>query len=461
VGPAEHRSGSGNFAATIAVQQPAIKGRGAKTPVMILYADRLVDGRGGPARENMAVVVAGNLIKEVVPEKHLAIPEGDACETHRFPGATLLPGLIDCHTHTNMPADGRRGEDVIPDGDDVRLLRSARNVRMALESGVTTMCDNGAWNHTAFSLKEGMRQGLVEGPRLLVCGRPVTTTGGHCWYMGGEADGIDGVRRATRQLIKEGADFIKVMATGGSTLTSDPYRPAYTVEELRAIADEAHRRNRVVATHCRCTRGMSNVLEAGLDIIIHGFFADEDSVRRFDPRVAERIAKQGVWVNPTLHIGRSRIWQLRAKKEREGLTEEEEGLLSRAQEGYEISLQECRQLIESGVKLVGGSDCGWGVYPFGQFAHEISSLAEAGLTPLQAILAGTSSCAEALGILRRVGTLEARKEADLLIVEGDPTRDITSLSKVVAVFKGGQKVATKAAPDRGWNLIASPGSLSG
>ena len=238
----------------------------------IIQADRFIDGCGGPVAGNIAVVVSGGRIKEVVPKEQLIVPEGDTYEIHDFPGATLLPGLIDCHTHTNMPANGRRGEDVIPDGDDIRLLRSAHNVRVALRSGVTTMCDNGAWNLTAFSLKEGIQEGLVEGPNLLACGRPITTTGGHCWFMGSEADGVDGVRMATRQLIKEGADFIKVMATGGSTLTSNPYRPAYTIDELKTIADEGHRRGKVVAAHCRCNQGMSNVLESAFDIIIHGFF---------------------------------------------------------------------------------------------------------------------------------------------------------------------------------------------
>ena len=135
----------------------------SKGSVKILQADRLVDGRGGPVQENMAVVMVGNQIKEVVPKEQLVNGRPDEGEIHKFPGATLLPGLIDCHTHTNMPADGRSGEEVIPDGDDIRLLRSARNARAALESGVTTMCDSGAWNQTAFSLKKAYSRVLWKG----------------------------------------------------------------------------------------------------------------------------------------------------------------------------------------------------------------------------------------------------------------------------------------------------------
>ena len=405
-----------------------------------IQVDRLIDGRARAAKQQMAVVIEADRIRDVAPISELDTSTSDGYEIERFPGATLLPGLIDCHTHTNMPADGRRGEEVIPDGDDVRLLRSAHNASVALKSGVTTMCDNGAWNSTAFSLKEGVQKGLVKGPNMLVCGRPITTTGGHCWFMGSEADGIDGVREATRLLIKEGADFIKVMATGGSTATSDPYRPAYTVDELRTIAEEGHRRRRTVTAHCRCKTGMSNVLEAGFDMIIHGFFANEDATRSFDPRLAERIAKQEVWVNPTLHLGRARIWQLRDKRDANGLTVEEEVALGTSEENYGQSHEECSQLIKSGVKLVAGSDCGWGVYPFGQFHHEISAMAEAGLTNMQAILSGTRNGAEALGVLDRVGTVEPGKEADLLIVEGDPSKDVAALGRVVAVFKGGRRV---------------------
>ncbi len=412
----------------------------ANAPVKVLQADRLIDGRAGPVQHDMAVVLAGNRIKEVLPKERLVIPEGDSWEVHSFPGGTLLPGLIDCHTHTNMPGNGRRGEEVIPDGDDIRLLRSARNARIALESGVTTMCDNGAWNDTAFSLKEGTERGVVKGPRMLVCGRPITITGGHCWFMGSEADGVDGVRRMTRQLIKRGADFIKVMATGGSTQTSNPYRPAYSVEELRTIADEGHRHDKPVTAHCRCIQGMSNVLEAGYDVIIHGFFAGEDAVRKFDPKVADRMAEQAVWVNPTLHIGRASLWQLRRKKETEGLSPEENVRHSNSERGYQQSLKEVHALIEAGVKLVAGSDCGWGVYPFGQFVREITAMAEAGLSPMAAILAGTRNGADALHLLDKVGTVEAGKEADLLVVDGDPMVDITTLGNVLAVFKGGQNV---------------------
>ena len=406
---------------------------------VVIQADRLIDGVGGPPVEDMALVIDGDVISRIVPSTHL----GDVAESVRvlrFPGATLLPGLIDSHTHTNMAGRGRSGEEAMSDGDDLMLLRSARNARIALRSGVTTMCDNGAWHNTGFSLKHGIEEGEVSGPTMLVCGRPVTVTGGHLWFMGGETDGVEGVRTTTRQLIKQGADFIKVIATGGSTLTSDPYRPAFGVDELKSIASEAHNQGRFVGAHCRSNQGMRNVLEAGLDAIYHAFLVDENAVASYDDDIVKHIVQQDVWVNPTMHIGRSHIWALEAKREANELTAEEEEKLAAGYEHRKVRLEQVARMADAGVRLIAGSDCGWGVYPFGGLHYELECMVQAGLTPMQAILSATSHCADALGMGDGVGRLAVGKKADLLVVEGDPSRKILDLAKVEAVFKDGVRV---------------------
>ncbi len=405
----------------------------------IISAERFIDGSGGPPQRDVAVVVRGDTIVRVCPVGELG--EGlDTSSIQRFPGATLLPGLIDAHTHTNMAGRGRTGEEAIADGDDLMLLRSARNARTALRSGVTTMCDNGAWHNTGLSLKRGIEEGEVSGPTLLACGRPVTVTGGHLWFMGGEADGVEGVRTTTRQLIKEGADFIKVIATGGSTLTSYPFRPAFGVDELKAIVAEAHNQGRFAGAHCRSNQGMRNVLEAGLDAIYHAFFTDEEGNASYDGEIVERIVQQGVWVNPTMHIGRSGVWGLEAKRDSEVLTAEEEEKLAAGYEHRKVRVEQVNRMVDAGVRLIAGSDCGWGMYPFGQLHYELECMVQGGLTPMQAILSATSHAAEALGIGDGVGSLTPGKRADLLVVEGDPSEEILALSKVLAVFKGGERV---------------------
>jgi imidazolonepropionase-like amidohydrolase len=404
----------------------------------VLQVGKLIDGLGNPVKANMAVVVDKGSITQVGHQARITPPTG--ARVLDCPGATLLPGLIDCHTHTNMPGNGRTGEQVIDDGDDLRLLRSARNAATALRTGVTTICDNGAWNHSGFALKHGVSSGEVEGSRVLTCGRPITITGGHLWYMGGEADGADGVRHVVRGLVKDGADFIKVAATGGSTVTSNPYQPAFSFSELAAIADEGHRHSKPVGAHCRCVQGMSRVLEAGHDIIYHAFFDGPDKQPSFNAKVARRIAAQGVWVNPTLHISRSGIWALEKKEKDASLSAEEKATLEQRRHNHQTRIEHCRRMLDAGVKMIAGSDCGWGHYSFGQFAYELECMTLAGMTPLQAITSATGDAAKALGIDGAVGSLTPGKAADMLVVDGDPSSNILDLMKVKAVCKGGVQV---------------------
>lgn len=411
----------------------------------IISPGRLIDGVADKVQEGMAVAIQGKTIKWVGPSSQAKSLDsaGAQRQTLDFPGATLLAGMFDIHTHTNMPGDGRTGEQVNDDdNDEVRLLRSARNVAVAVASGVTSMCDCGSWNRNGFALKEGLAEGIVEGPRVLVSGPPLTVTGGHLWYMGGEADGIDAVRARVRDMVKQGADFIKIAASGGSTSTSDPYRAAYSLTEVTAIVEEAHNRNRPVLAHCRCTDAINMALDAGVDAILHCAFYDNDGSYRFDQKTADRLAASEVWLNPTMGLGnanRERLAKIQAERP---LTPEEEDRLERSTVSGANSLAQFSALVKAGVKLVGGSDCGWSYYPFGDFQSEIMSLHAAGLSRINAIHAGTRSPAAALRIIDSIGTVEAGKEADLLVVDGDPSVDLECLRNVAAVFKGGNRIPT-------------------
>ncbi len=411
----------------------------------VIIPGKLVDGVGTQAQQGKAVAIQSNSIKWVGSAADAAsLDSGGATkEILEFPGGTLLAGLFDIHTHTNMPGDGRTGEQVnLDDNDEIRLLRAARNTAAAVASGVTTMCDCGSWNRTGFALKEGLAAGLVEGPRVLVSGPPLTVTGGHLYYMGGEADGVDEVRSMVRNLVKQGADFIKIAASGGSTSTSDPYRAAYSVEELEAIVYEAHNRGRPVLAHCRCTDAINAALDAGVDAILHCSFYDNDGTYRYDQPTAERLAASEVYLNPTMGLGQANRDRLIGIRKERGLNADEEERLERSSASGENSRSQFSALVEAGVKLVGGSDCGWSYYPFGDFQGEVMSLHRAGLSRIDAIHAGTRSPALALGIADSIGTVEAGKQADLLVVNGDPTQDLENLRDVAAVFKGGARIAT-------------------
>ncbi len=410
----------------------------------IILPGNLIDGLKSLPEEGMAVAFSRRGIQWVGHRGEVENFGGEAPrEILNYPNSTLLPGLFDCHTHTNMPGDGRTGEEVHhDDSDDVRLLRSASNVADALSTGVTSLCDCGSWNTTAYSLKEGLAQGIVEGPRTLVSGPPLTITGGHLWFMGGETDGIDNIRARVRERVWQGADFIKVAASGGSTLTSDPYRASYTLEELKALVDEAHNRNKPVLAHCRCTESINFALDAGVDAILHCFFTDSDGSYRYDEPTADRLAESGVWLNPTMHLGRVSRAHLQRIKERRPFTPAEQERWERSNRMGGTAMEQFGQLIRAGVRLAGGSDCGWGSYPFGDFQGEIIAMHDAGLTPMQAMQAGTCNPASALGVISRTGTIEPGKSADLLLVEGNPATDIGALRRVQAVYAGGKAVAT-------------------
>lgn len=414
---------------------------GAPASLKLILAPRLIDGRGGPPLERAALLLEGSTVRAVGPQAEVRPPDGATVETLEYPNATVLPGLIDAHTHLNGFGDGRLGDDLAQNPDSLLLLQSARNARVHLETGVTTLRDCGSKHGTAFDLRRALEAGITPGPRLYLSGRPVTITGGHLWYFGQEADGVDAGRQAVRQLVKEGADFIKVIATGGSTRTSYPSRPAYTPEELRAIVDEAHKFGKPTAAHCSSTQGVSDAVEAGIDTVIHCVFLEPDGTPRFRQEVADRIAARNAWVDFTIAQTWVRILALDAKAERgEALTATETAERARLRRGREGRADHFRRLLATGVRMVSGSDSSWGPYPMGGFQYEVIGHADWGMSAMDAILSGTRDAARCLGLEDRIGTLEPGKEADVLVVEGDPLRDIWDLLNVREVFQAGQRV---------------------
>ena len=406
----------------------------------LIKAARLIDGNGGPPAERATVLMEGNRIMAIGTEETVRAPEGAQVREFDYGDKTVLPGLVDCHVHLIGIGDGRAGDELTTLPDEVLTVQAARNARAHLYSGVTTVRDCGAKNRTTFMLREAVNMGITPAPRLLLTGRPVAIVGGHLSYFGIEATGPDECRAAVRQLVKEGADFIKITATGGSTRTSFPLRPSFTVEELKVICDEAHKFGKHAAAHCASSQGMINALEAGVDTIIHGIFKEPDGSDKFLPEVAERIARQGVFVNPTLQGGRSRRWHLEEKLESQGLDDVEQRQLDDIRISNEARIDGFARMREAGVTMACGSDAAWGNYKLGGFQHEIEAHVEAGMTPMEAIVSATRDSVRSCWIDDEVGTIEVGKGADLLVVDGDPSADIGALWNVVDVFQGGELV---------------------
>ena len=406
----------------------------------LLTADRLIDGTGAPPIDRGAVLIKDDSIVAAGPRDTVVPPDGAPVDAHDYPHATVLPGLIDSHVHLIGIGDGRTGDQLVTLPDEILTLQAAENSRRHLHSGVTTVRDCGAKNRTTFLLRQAMDMGIATGPRLLLSGRPMAIIGGHLSYFGIEATGVDECRAAVRRLIKEGADFIKITATGGSTATSHPFVPSFNVDELTAIIDEAHKFGKHAAAHCASSQGMINCLDAGIDTIIHAYFKESDGTWLYRPEITDRIAERGVFVNPTMHQARNRLWRLERKAETHGLTPDEQADLDEGMRLQEIRFDHVARMVSAGVRLAAGSDAAWSYLPMGLFQHEIQAHTEAGLSPLDAIVSATSDAAKSCWADDTLGALQPGKLADLLVVHGDPSEDIAALSDVEDVFKNGARV---------------------
>ena len=404
------------------------------TKTQVFTADLIFDGTGEPPIQNGFIVVERGEVVAVGAKGQLQPPQGSDVIHIDLGHVFVLPGLIDMHSHLVLPGDGGVIETWMGHNDGILLMQAAKNARTALTTGVTTQADLGARNQVSFSLRKAIEMGLTIGPRLILSGRPLTRTYGHCWYFKGEVDGPDEIRRAVRQLVGEGADIIKMMVTGGGTLGTNSYRPAYDLEELQAATNTAHLLGRKALAHCGSTEGIRMALETGFDVIVHAHFNEPDGRSNFQPELARRIANSPVYVNPTLNVYMTRVRATQAKVE--ALSVEEQNRLDTRLRQFD----EAVKMIELGVKMVAGSDSGWVMNPFGDFVGELEALVAAGLSDTDALLAATRDNARALGCDNIVGTLEPGKKADFLVVSSDPTKKISALRKIQSIWLGGQQV---------------------
>ncbi len=383
----------------------------------------------------------GRQISAIGPSNEISAPDGSKVTVCDYGNSTILPGLVDGHTHMMAPGDGTHGDITGAEEDDILLMRASKNAKTFLAAGVTTARENGAKNKVAFSLKKGIRSGLSEGPEMIISGRPITITGGHFWYCGSEADGRDGVRQEVRKLVKEGADFIKIMATGGSTWSSDPLRPSYTAEEIAIIVEEAHHFGRLTAAHCASMQGIKNSLDAGVDMIIHCVFEDETGMYDFNEPLAEQLAAAKAWVNPTLHVVQAGIDHTERKGYNRGwLTKDEQASLDSSKASLETRVDSVNRLIKMGVRMIAGSDSPWGAFPPGEFVKEMIALNKAGLSNTEALVTGLSHAAESIAAGEQAGTLSPGRPGDILIVGGDPTSNLNALWDIKDVYKSGVRI---------------------
>ena len=410
----------------------------------IIRAGRIADGISTESKAGHAVSVVDGRIAQFGPFEEVASASPPDAEILDLGDACLTPGLIDGHTHLSLAGDGRSYAEMFSESDELMVLAGAMNLNLHLQAGITTIREHGARNRVGFVLKEGVQRGYLPGPRMLVSGRPITCTGGHFHFCNEVADGPDEVRRSVRRLIHEGADYIKIMASGGGTEGTISGRASYSTEELRAAVHEAHHFHKLTAAHCRAKESMVRAVEAGIDLMEHAEFLDPDDRQRFDPKIAEMLEESGIWISPTLQALTSyqRIVALSSKREADTLSREETIELDALEARLEISLDIVRRMLDYGMRarLVPGTDSGPGDLSFGHLDYDLLLLHRVGLTPAEALAAATRISAEASGVDADLGTIAPGKIADLTAFDGDPTKDVSAFSRVVAVFQAGVKV---------------------
>ena len=402
---------------------------------MLIRADRLFDGTGAPPMQDPVLAVDDGRITAVfqgqAPEG--AVPTGTKVLDCR--GCTLMPGLIDAHVHLNLPGDGSTLEEVVRETDGVLVATATFASTRALAAGITTVRDVGSARQTVFDVRRAQAMGHGHGARILACGQPITITGGHTWYLGGEADGEDALRRKVREMAKLGADFIKVMASGGGTLGTQSWLSAYRPEELAAITSEAHRMGRKVAMHCLCAASTDDAIAAGADHIEHaGFIVDAAGRQEYVPATAERLARSGIPVSGTLAVAGTAVAAMEHLAQR---TPAQQEFLDRWRRSLEINLDQFRRMAEAGVWFVAGTDAGWRFTSIEALPMEVRLMQEGGMTTLAALASVTGDCARSLGIDGTVGTLRPGMVADVIAVAGNPVDDLRHLADVRMVMQGG------------------------
>lgn len=410
--------------AATAAEAPA-----ASPAITAIKAARMLDVRKGTVIDDAVVLVSGERI--TAAGSKLAIPAG--AKVIDLGNKTLLPGLIDSHTHlTGDPQDA--GYAIVAKSIPRSTLTGAKNARLTLHAGFTTVRDVGADGYADIGLRDAINDGDVPGPRIAASGPAMSITGGHCddnmhapEYQRsalGVADGTDEAQKIARRNIKYGADVIKVCATGGVlSFGTDPRASQYTLEELKAIVKTAHGLGHTVAAHAHGGDGIKLSVLAGVDSIEHGSYIDDEGIKL--------MKEHKTWLVPTVYLGDWLVENAEAIKLPKPLLEKAKVVLPQAR----INIG---RAIKAGVPVAFGTDAA--VYPHGLNAREFAVLVKLGMTPAQAIRTATVNASELLGWSDRIGTIEAGKFADMIAVDGEPLKDVTVLERVQWVMKGGAVV---------------------
>lgn len=412
---------------------------------MKLYtADRLLtQDQQGDITDGAALLVRDGVFEWVGRERDFPFADYTSdLEVMDLGDATILPGLIDAHVHLAFDGGPTPVERMVKESDAQQVALMLRSARELLSVGVTTARDLGARGYMDVVVRDAIAAGTARGPRMLTSGSPITVTGGHCWFMGGEADSEDDVRRMVRRHHREGVDGIKVMSTGGfMTAGSAPWFAQYSERVLAVAVEEAHRVGKKIAAHAHGVEGIDRAVRAGVDTLEHCSFVHPNGSHSVVPELVDRIAASDSYVSPTMNF------RIREFVERSG-------------GAFEPALPE---LVKRGVKVIASTDSGIDNVPHHGFIGALEVMNDFGMETRAVLAATTNVAAEALGISHITGRVRVGLEADFLAVVGDVTTSLSRLRDPLLIVARGEEFrpdplpVIEASPGESLMLSALPG----
>ncbi len=398
---------------------------------LALKARWLIDGAADEPLDHGVLVIRDDRIVAVGAADSVEVPsDAEVCD---YGEATILPGLVDCHTHWIMDGSSDPRLRLERESPIASAIRAAGHASQTLRCGVTTVRDVGCLHGISLVLREAIAAGLVDGPRVFACGTFITMTGGHGYYFGREADGEDEVRRAVREQLREGADLIKVIASGGVYANrEDPTAAQFTIRELEAAVDEAHMAGVRVAMHAEGAKSIEHALQVGADTVEHGQYLTDET--------AKAMADKGIVLVPTIFI----FYNIAENGMAAGVPDY---AVQKAREIIGIHFRGFEAALKAGVRIAAGTDVGGPLlqHHASPLQEEVAVMVKGGMKPMDAIKAATSGAAQTIGTCD-FGTLAVGKLADVVVCEGQPLRDISALKRLKVVVKEGRSYAP-AAPD--------------